>query len=181
MMLHFFKGLFIHEQGLDLYGRNAQNVMAIRNAESREMWCSIKRLAETMTRKWSSKTKLGEAARYIIRNYAALTAYLDDPRLEPTNNFSERMLRLEKLIESSSMFRATIDGRFVLDILRSVLQTAIAARTPLQEYVLSVLRTPAADIESNPERFTPRAWAQQYGFYDPPEANADEAVAPAAA
>lgn len=39
--------------------------------------------------------------------------------------------RLGKLIESSSMFRQTLRGRFVLDILRTVFQTAVAARAPL--------------------------------------------------
>ncbi|MBN1960844.1 MAG: transposase [Deltaproteobacteria bacterium] len=96
----------------------------------------------------SKETKLGEAARYIIKNYDKLTAYLDDPRLEITNNFSERMLRLEKLIEASSLFRTSLEGRFALDIMRSVLQTAIAAKAPLQDYILSVLMKPMDDIEN---------------------------------
>jgi len=161
MMLHFFKGVFIHEDGLDLYGRNPENVTAIRDVDVRENWESIKWLAEIMSKKWSAQTKLGEAARYIIRHYDALTAYLGDPRLEPTNNLSERLLRLEKLIQSSSMFRATLEGRFALDIMRSILQTAIAAEVPLYKYVLTILMTPRSDIEAHPERYTPRAWAQR--------------------
>jgi hypothetical protein len=167
IMLHLFKGLFIHEHGLDLHGRNHNNVVAVRDIDSRETWNSIKHLAELMTNKWSGQTKLGEAARYIIRHFEALTAYLDDPRLEPTNNFSERMLRLEKLIEASSMFRATLAGRFVLDIIRTVLQTAVAARVPLQEYVLHVLQTAPDEIGAAPERFVPRAWAKQHLDADP--------------
>ena len=47
-----------------------------------------------MSSRWSRETKLGEGVRYITRNFAKLTAYLDDPRLELTNNFfSERMGR----------------------------------------------------------------------------------------
>ena len=115
-----------------------------------------------MSEKWSRETKLGQGARYIIRHYDKLTAYLDDPRLEPTNNFSERMLRMEKLIEKSSMFRTTLIGRFVLDILRSVLQTAIAAQAPLQEYILSILQTPEEEIEAAPFDYIPRAWTKRY-------------------
>jgi hypothetical protein len=158
-MLHMFKGLFIHEHGLNVFGRNEQNVRAVRGVDSRAQWQEIKELAEDMSRFWSRETKLGEGARYITRNFAKLTAYLDDPRLDLTNNFSERMLRLEKLIEASSLFRTSLEGRFALDIMRSVLQTAVAARAPLQEYILSVLRTRPAIVAAAPGLFTPREWA----------------------
>lgn len=163
IMLHYFNGLFIYEDLLDGYGRNRENVSAVRDVDHRALWNDIRHLASLMERKWSRETKLGEAARYILRNFDALTAYLDDPRLDPTNNFSERMLRLEKLIEASSMFRATLGGRFVLDILRTVMQTAVAARAPLQEYLLSILQTDPAEIAAAPERFTPHAWMREYG------------------
>jgi hypothetical protein len=159
LMLHLFAGLFLHEQGLDLAGRNATNVRAVRDQDSRGMWEQIKQLAEQMSTTWSPQTKLGEGARYITRNYDKLTSYLDDPRLSLTNNFSERMLRMEKLIEGGSLFRTSLEGRFALDIMRSVLQTAVAAHAPLKPYLLAVLRAPPDEVASNPERFTPRAWA----------------------
>ncbi len=94
-----------------------------------------------------------------LKHFDKLTAYLDDPRLEPTNNLRERMLRMEKLIERSSMFRKSLEGRFVLDIIRTVLQTAVAADVPMHEYLVSVLRADSDEIASHPERFTPHAWA----------------------
>jgi hypothetical protein len=113
---------------------------------------------------------VGFASRHLPRerhpSYAALTCcrfgiltLWIHGYLQATHNFSERMLRLEKLIESSSMFRVTLEGRFALDIMRTVLQTAVAARAPLQQYMLDVLRTPHADIEADPGSFTPHAWA----------------------
>lgn len=158
-MLQLFKGLFIHERGLDIAGRNTDNVLAVRGVDCRPLWQQIRELAQDMSQRWSRETKLGEGARYITRNYDKLTAYLDDPRLSLTNNFSERMLRLEKLIENSSLFRTSLEGRFALDVMRSVLQTAVAAHAPLQTYLLAVLRAPPAEVAANPERFTPRAWA----------------------
>ena len=162
-MLHLFKGLFMQEQSLDLFGRNTINVRAVRDVDSRAVWQLIHGLAQDMSDSWSRETKLGEGARYITRNYDKLTAYLDDPRLSLTNNFSERMLRLEKLIENSSLFRTSLEGRFALDIMRSVLQTAVAARAPLQTYLLAVLRASPAKVAANPERFTPRAWVAAHG------------------
>lgn len=74
--------------------------------------------------------------RYILKHYDKLTKYLDDPRLEPTNNMRERLLRMEKLIEKRSMFRKRLEGRFVLDIVRTVLQTAVASGVPVQDYLI---------------------------------------------
>jgi hypothetical protein len=133
----------------------------VRHVDSRLLWGDIRRLAETMIPRWSAQSKLGEGARYIVRNFDKLTAYLDDPRLSLSNNFSERMLRLEKLIESSSMFRTSLQGRFALDIMRTVLQTAIAARAPLQDYLLDVLRASPDDITAAPDEFTPLAFARR--------------------
>jgi len=158
-MLHLFLGLAMHEDQLDAFGRNRENVLAVRGSESREMWNEILALANDMAQVWSKATTLGTAARYIIKHFEALTAYLDDPRLEATNNLRERMLRTEKLIEGSSMFRKSLEGRFVLDVVRTVLQTAVAAGVPVHEYLTSVLREDDYDIAANPARFTPRAWA----------------------
>ena len=81
------------------------------------------------------------------------------------------MLRTEKLIESSSMFRLTLEGRFVLDIIRTILQTAVAARVPVHDYLVAVLRADAGEIEQHPERFTPYAWsARQQTEQQPSEA-----------
>jgi hypothetical protein len=158
-MLHLFKGLAIHEQRLDTHGRNRQNVLAVRQNDSRQMWAMIKDLAQSMTARWSKETELGAGARYILNHFDKLTAYLDDPRLEPSNNLRERMLRTEKLIEGSSMFRKSLGGRFALDVVRTVLQTAVAAGVPVHEYVVSVLRAAPEDVARRPADFTPSAWA----------------------
>jgi hypothetical protein len=168
-MLHLFTGIAMQEQLLDEHGRNRENVLAVRNIDSRELWEEIKELATTMTATWSKGTKLGTAARYILNHYDKLTAYLDDPRLQPTNNQQERMLRTEKLIEGSSMFRLSLEGRFVLDIIRTILQTAVAARIPVQDYLVDVLRADPDEIEKHPERFTPRAWGARREAEQPSE------------
>jgi hypothetical protein len=71
------------------------------------------------------------------------------------------MLRTEKLIENSSMFRRSLEGRFVLDIIRTVLQTAVAGGVPVHEYLMSVLRADPDEVTNHPERFTPLAWAER--------------------
>jgi len=161
-MLHLFLGLAIHESTLDSVGRNESNVRAVRQTESREMWNEILELATSMTERWSKATNLGTAARYIINHFAELAAYLDDPRLEATNNLRERMLRTEKLIENSSMFRRSLEGRFVLDVVRTILQTAVAAGAPVNEYLVAILRARPEDISERPAEFTPHAWMARH-------------------
>jgi len=158
-ILHLFTGIAMHEERLDAHGRNRHNVLAVRKTDSCRLWESIREIAQKLEKRWSKATKLGTAARYILNHFDKLTAYLDDPRLEPTNNMRERMLRTEKLIENSSMFRKSLEGRFVLDIIRTVLQTAVAAGVPVHEYLVSVLREDPDEIASNPERYTPLGWA----------------------
>lgn len=168
-MLHCFTGLAIYEKGLDLYGRNFENTKAVRGVDGRLIWEEIKEIAAKVAKRWSPETKLGERARYITRHYAALTRYLDDPRLAPGNSMSERMLRPEKLIEDGSHFRWSLTGRFALDVNRTVLQTAIAAHAPLNDYVEHVLKAPPDDVATNPEKYTPLAFAKSL---PPPESDA---------
>jgi hypothetical protein len=161
-MLHLFRGLYIYERGLDLFGRNDTNVRAVRGTDSRQMWEEIKELATICADKWSKETNLGDAARYILRHYAKLTAYLENPMLSISNDFSERLLRPENLIEANALFRNSLEGRFALDINRSVLQTAIAARAPVSEYAQYVLRAPPEAVAAHPEEFTALAYIRKF-------------------
>jgi hypothetical protein len=158
-MLHLFKGLYIHEQGLDLYGRNEENTIAVRGIDSKALWDDILELASSMTKQWSPKTELGRACSYIIRHFDKLTAYLKNPRLGPDNNFSERALRLEKMIEASALFRQSLEGRFALDVVRTVVQTAIMAKVDVQKYLIFVLRAGVEKVSENPQLYTPLAFA----------------------
>jgi len=161
MILHQFKGIALKEQGLDLHGRNRENVLTVRQTDSRPLWEEIRRLAKLMTPRWSASTELGRAARYIVRHYDTLTAYLTEPQLHMSNNFAERMLRPEKLIQRASLFRKTLEGRFALDVLRTIIQTAVAAGVPPEKYLLWVLRADPDEVADEPERFTPLSYAAQ--------------------
>ncbi|MBI4771228.1 MAG: transposase [Chloroflexi bacterium] len=159
-MLHLFAGLAMIEERLDVVGRNKVNVLAVRRNDGREFWEEILALAKDIAEVWAPATKLGTAARYIITHYSKLTAYLDDPYLEPSNNLRERMLRLEKLIEGASMFRKSLEGRFALDVVRTLVQTVVAAGVPVHEYLVWALSAERADVAASPKDFTPHAWAK---------------------
>jgi len=158
-MLHTFMGIYICEDGLDLYGRNDQNVLAVRQIDEKRQWETILEIAHQMREKWSPKTELGQAANYVIKHYDKLTYYLNVPRLGPDNNFSERALKVEKMIQASALFRTSLEGRFALDIVRTVVQTAIMSKVDVANYLEWVISAPEQDIVDNPTYFTPFAYA----------------------
>ncbi|MDH5673946.1 MAG: transposase, partial [Myxococcales bacterium] len=160
-VLALFQMLAIHEDTLDRLGRNRENTLAVRGVDSQKMWEDLKDACTKLAKRWTKATPLGSAARHIIKHYERLTVYLRDPRLEATNNLRERLLRTEKLIEKSSMFRRSIEGRVVLDILRTLLQTAVAAGAPPHQYLVDVLKASPQDIEAHPENYTPAAWLKR--------------------
>ncbi len=104
-MLHLFTGLAIHEQQLGAIGRNRDNVLAVRGSESKKIWNDILELAKIMTKHWSKATKLGNAARYIINHFDALTAYLDDPRLEASSRVGDRRGGVQAVLGCICRFR----------------------------------------------------------------------------
>ena len=50
-----------------------------------------------------------------------------------------------------SLFRRSLEGRFVLDIVRTILQTAVAADVPVHDYLVSVLRADDKLIATHPQ------------------------------
>lgn len=159
-ILHMFRGLSINERSLLLNGRNRENTLAVRLHDSLPMWEVIKDLAQKIANKWPATSELGEGARYILKNYKKLTYYIEDPRICLSNNFSERMLRMEKLIEANALFRTRLEGRFALDIVRTMLQTAIAAQTNPKNYLKWLMMSDAEKISESPENFTPLAFSR---------------------
>lgn len=159
-ILHFFKGLAVYDNRIDLLGRNETNTLAVRDIEHRNMWELIRRTCDVLVSRWSRQTELGKAARYVIRHYDKLTYYLKDAYVAATNNLSERMLRMEKLIGRNALFRKSLDGRCALDIIRTILQTAIAAGVNPAAYLQWVLRMPVAALTDDPAEFTPWAYAK---------------------
>jgi len=161
LVLSIFDLLYSHEECLDLTGRNAENTLAVRQNCSRPLWDKLKAECEHIVSKHSPKSSLAEAARYVIKNLSALTAYLDDARLPLTNDLSERLLRPEKQIQAAALFRNSIEGRIALDIIRTIIQTCTAAQVQPAEYIQWVLKSDAEDVKRDPGAFTPFARSKQ--------------------
>jgi hypothetical protein len=76
---------------------------------------------------------------------------------------------MEKLIQANAFFRNSLEGRFALDVNRSILQTAIAAHAPILDYVTYVLRASSEEVGAHPEAFTALAYTRNSPRISPDE------------
>jgi hypothetical protein len=173
-MLELFALLTAAEKRIFAAGRSETEIVRLRQTLEKPVWDEIKSLAQSvmdaerrkstdsiLRRLWPKKAPLYKGCRYIVKNFPELTAYLDDARLEYSNNRSERLLRGEKILLVSSKFRWSEVGRVSLDILRSLVMTAKAAEVSPRDYLTWVLAQPEKDIKQNPQNHTPLAYRTQ--------------------
>lgn len=83
-------------------------------------------LAWGSTRNASSKSKLGEALTYLHNNGKELSEYLNDGRLEISNNLAERSIKPFVIDRKNFLFANTPRGATSSAVMFSVIQTAIA-------------------------------------------------------
>ena len=121
------------------------------------IWNEIRTECEKLAKKFSASTPLGEGARYVLRNFEALTVYLKRGDLPASNNQTERLLRFEKLSERNTYGSKTIEGRMRMDVLRSILTTCRFSGLNESLYLLKLLITPADELSENARNYTPHA------------------------
>jgi hypothetical protein len=165
-ILDYFKFIFEVESIVKKDSPKDKVLWRNSKAGSVEIWHDLKASCEEMTKKFSSATPLGDAARYVLRNFEALTFYLNRGDLPADNNLTERLLRFEKLAERNTYGSKTIEGRARMDILRSVITTARYSGLDESLYLLKVLTVPLEQIKSAPEQYTPYA-VQKHFEKDP--------------
>ena len=66
---------------------------------------------------------------------------------------------MEKVIEDSTLFGQTLEGRFDFDAMRTILQSSIAAKVHLEAYMTWVMKMPDEVVRKSPQEFTPLAFA----------------------
>ena len=151
--------VFHNENLVKRAGKNEVNTLAMRQRWSVRFleYLHMEILDKTTLKTWSDQTPLGKAARSFTKNFKKLGPIMVDPYLELSNNISERLLRPEKLMQGSSYFRDTIEGRARFDILRSLHQTCVCAQIPFGVYLLFILKTDPKLVQLNSAEYTPLA------------------------
>lgn len=141
-------------------GQNDINTRAAREQIAMVHWNDNLEIAKTCLSRWSDLTPLGKGIRYFIKHFEHLTTYIRHPKLDPTNNGSESLLRIEGLEDASSFGRDTVDGRIRIDILRSLAATAAAAHVDVRLYFIFLLIASHDDLVVNPHFYLPHMLAK---------------------
>lgn len=99
------------------------------------------------------KTLFGQAVTYCLNQEQALRRYLDDGRLEISNNLAERSIKPFVIGRKNFLFANTPKGADASAWIFSLVETAKANAINPYDYLCWVLKhAPALDLETYPER-----------------------------
>ena len=106
-----------------------------------------------------SNSSLGQAIRYMLKHWDALTRFLLHAGAPIDNNLCEQMIKVMIRYRKNSFFFKTINGAKVGDCLMSVIHTA--ARNDINPFdYLNVLQEYTADVAVEPAAWLP--WNYQH-------------------
>lgn len=160
-ILHEFKQIAIFEKILKETGLTETYIFTIRFAHIRPCLQKILIICKQMLKKHAPKSELGKAANYFINNYDTIFKYIHHPEIQSSNNISERALRGEKLMLNASKFKKTENGRVIYDICRTLVATCNAAKIPIKEYIVFIMKN-KNDVADNPHKYTPYEFAKKH-------------------
>lgn len=160
-ILQCFEDIYSVEQYVKEEFNNRLNARAeMRSRLSYRFWGLIVEEARVLSEKWPD-SEIKKAADYIIGNAVFIAKFLTNPELTVDNNFSERNVRPEKMFKNNRLFSRTIHGRVMLDIMLSVIRTAVASCESPEEYLMWVFQSDPKQVAENPQMFTPFAFVQK--------------------
>jgi transposase len=109
------------------------------------------------------KSPLGEALRYLDRQWIALQRFLEDGTLIIDNNNAERQLRTVAVGRRNWLFAGSMAGAHRAALLYSLIQSCRLAGVPPFEYLRDVLPRVATHPHHAVRQLTPKGWAAAFG------------------
>ena len=108
----------------DIRGRSPAERREVRQRRSAPMLADLKAFLDATLAKISGKSSLASAIRYATSRWTALTRFVDDGRLEMTNNAAERAIRPLALGRKNYLFAGSDDGGRRAAIMYTLIETA---------------------------------------------------------
>ena len=159
-LLRGFALLSVIEDIIDCTGRTEDVSAYWRGRFGQRIWNILKKRCENMLGEHMPSSELYLAAKYVITHFTALTRYLHNPWLNPTNNQVERTLRAERTMLNNSKFRQSRTGRQTYDILRTIQLCCAGADVSILDYLKWMLIN-HKKVALEPEKWTPYAYRSQ--------------------
>ena len=117
-----------------------EQVKEYRLENSKPILDKFKIWLELKSKEVPDKFLIGQAIGYTIRQWPKLIRYLDDGRLEWSNNFSERIMKMFATGRKNWMFSNSVDGANASAIIYSVVLTCRHHNVDVFEYFRQVLK-----------------------------------------
>lgn len=152
--------LYAIEEEAKARGLGDDDRKALRQERAVPILQRIRAVMAELETKVLPKCPLAQAIGYAFRQWAALTIYTTDGRLEIDNNTAERALRGVAVGRKNWLFYMTENGGQTGVILMSLLRTAMAAGVDPQAWLRDVLVR--IDQERDYEKLLPAAWKQHF-------------------
>jgi len=130
-------GLFDLERGI--HGTAPDERRAARQTHARLLLDDLKAFLEAASRKLPGKSGTTGAIRYTLGRWTALTRYVDDGRLEMTNNAAERAIRPLVLGRKNWLFAGSDTGGHRAAAISTPIETAKLNGLDPQAYLTEVL------------------------------------------
>ena len=97
---------------------------------------------------------LGQAIKYMLKHWKALTLFLKEPGVPLDNNICERALKKAILHRKNALFYKTLKGAQVGDLFMSLIHTCnLAGANPIDYF--TALQENAAELAEAPDQWLP--------------------------
>ena len=134
--------------------------LAMRRDRSRPALEAIKKWCDDHGGRYGPKEPVGKAITYFVNQWPYLIRFLDDVRIPPDNNLSERMLRLIALGRKNYLFVGNETAGQNLAVLMSIVTTCVQHDVDPQAYLTDVLLRVQTHPASDVRALLPDAWKE---------------------
>lgn len=134
-----------------------------REAQSRPLLARLDAVRQDLGARTLPKSPLGDALRYLDRQWLALQRYVADGDLIIDNNNAERQLRTVAVGRNNWLFAGSMAGAHRAALLYSLIQSCRLAGVPPFPYMRDVLMRVASHPHHAIHQLTPKGWTAAFG------------------
>jgi hypothetical protein len=168
-VLKIYRKLFAIEEEASAQNMTPEERLELRKEKSAPTMEKYKEWLDTEIQNVRPKDKIGKAILYVLGNWKELTRYLEDGRIELSNNLIENLFRPLALGRRNYLFAGSEQGARRLACLYTILLTCKLNDVNSFKYLSDVLKKlPARKKGENIDDLLPMNWKDPAPPSDPP-------------
>ena len=143
----------------DIKGKSPAERATARRAKATPVLAELRAFFDATMAKVSGKSNLAAAFRYAASRWTALTRYIDDGRLEMTNNAAERAIRPLALGRKNYLFAGSDEGGRRAAIIYTLIETARLNDVDPEAWLADVIGRIADHPNTKIDELLPWKWS----------------------